>query len=131
MFQLRGKRLCFGVVDQGLPLVDAPGQQLSVQVFVHVLKLFVFLESNISNNVKKVYKLFSYLSDDSLKVKKKEKERITLEFLLQCNVFMKRLKYYIVLSCYRSVKKFSNTLEVKIMHSWCCSHDKYLSRNIK
>lgn len=47
VFQLGGKRLCFGVVDQGLPLVDAPGQQLSIQVFVQVLKLFVFLESNI------------------------------------------------------------------------------------
>lgn len=72
VFQLGGKRLCFGVVDQGLPLVDAPGQQLSIQVFVQVLKLFVFLESNISHNVKKVYNLFSYLSNDGVNVKKRK-----------------------------------------------------------
>lgn len=109
MFQLGGKRLCFGIVDQGLPLVDAPGQQLSVQVFVHVLQLFVFLESNKSNNVKKIYKLFFYLSEDSVNVWKesKSKDRITVECLGQCDNFMKRLKYYFVLSCYRIVKKFS------------------------
>lgn len=72
VFQLGGKRLCFGVVDQGLPLVDAPGQQLSIQVFVQVLKLFVFLESNISHNVKKVYNLYSYLSNDGVNVKKRK-----------------------------------------------------------